>query len=157
MNVVLQCLFHLKDFNKVFMNDGYKRMLNSTQKGNICLEYAALLKKIKEPKSVSRSRLGRRVSPNYISTRDFKSELCTLFPSFKGFDQHDSHEFCTTLLDQMSKELNRVTVKPKYSEIVVSAKDNLDKQAQKWFDYYSKIEDSHITDYFQGQTVTELK
>lgn len=57
----------------------------------------------------------------------------------------------------MSKELNRVRVKPKYSEIKVSAKDTLAQQAQKWFDYYQKLEDSHITDYFQGQTVTEIK
>ena len=139
MNVILQWLFHLKEFNKTFLNESYKRMLNSTQKGSIWVEYAALLKKTKEPDTIpaSRSILNRRSRPkDYVSTRDLKEELWSLFSSFKGFDQHDSHEFCTTLLDQMSKELNRVTTKPAYSEIKVSSKDSLDKQAQKWFDYY---------------------
>ena len=141
MNVVLQWLFHLKEFNKIFVNESYKKLLNSSQSSSssICIEYSTLLKKTKEPKtaSVSRSRLNWKNNiQDYVSTRDFKEEIWTLFPSFKGYDQHDAHEFWTTLLDVMSKELNRVTTKPKYSEITVSSKDDLDKQAQKWFDYY---------------------
>jgi ubiquitin C-terminal hydrolase len=94
---------------------------------------------------------------DYLSTKDFKDELVKHFPGFRGYDQHDAHEFCTSLLDIMSKELNRVTVKPKYTELKISSKETVDDQATKWFEYYKAREDSHVTDYFQGQTMTEIK
>lgn len=31
-NVILQCLFHLKDFNKIFIDGSYKKLLNKNQK-----------------------------------------------------------------------------------------------------------------------------
>lgn len=34
-NVILQCLFHLKGFNKIFEEGTYKRMLNSTQRSSM--------------------------------------------------------------------------------------------------------------------------
>ena len=136
------------------------RILNSAQSSSIWSEYTALLKKTRDPKSVSpsRSKLNWRNSiQDYVNTKDFKNEFWVSFPSFRGYDQNDAHEFWTSLLDLMSKELNRIKTKPKYSEIKVSSKDSIENQALKWFDYYQKIEDSHITDYFQGQTVTEIK
>jgi len=57
----------------------------------------------------------------------------------------------------MSKELNRVVTKPKYKEIKISSKDSIEEQARKWKTHFKDIEDSHITDYFQGQMLTELK
>lgn len=112
LNVILQCLFHLKEFNKIFENDSYKRMLNSSQSTSMCTEYATLLSKLKEtPASTpSKSRFNWKSRiQDYVSTKDFKYELWKANPSFRGYDQHDAHEFWTTLLDLMSKELNRVT------------------------------------------------
>jgi hypothetical protein len=57
----------------------------------------------------------------------------------------------------MSKELNRVKVKPKYSEIKIKPGESIEKQAQKWMEHYKEREDSYITDYFQGQNMTEIK
>ena len=57
----------------------------------------------------------------------------------------------------MSKELNRVQVKPKYSEIKIKSGDSIEKQAQRSEQHYKEREDSHITDHFQGQNMTEIK
>ena len=43
-NVVLQCLFHLKDFNKIFDDGSYQKMLNPYQKSNVWNAYTELLK-----------------------------------------------------------------------------------------------------------------
>lgn len=135
-------------------------MLNPSQRSNICDAYADLLKQLKDftPSTRSESRhTWKKTLDNCLSTRDFKRSFASCYPDFKGYDQHDSHEFFTALLDSMSKELNRVKVKPKYKEIKISSKEAIEKQARKWYQHYKEIEDSHITDYFQGQTVTEIK
>ena len=92
-----------------------------------------------------------------MSTKDFKAELVQNFAQFKGYEQHDAHEFTTSLLDLMSKELNRVKVKPKYSELKISTRSSISDQAEKWINHFKEREDSHISDYFQGQQMTELK
>lgn len=57
----------------------------------------------------------------------------------------------------MSKELNRVIKLPKYKELKIKPTESIDKQAKKYAEYYKEREDSVITDYFQGQNMTELK
>lgn len=162
-NVVLQWLFHLKIFNKIFLDDSYKRMINSSQRSEMWDAFAELLKKTHDPSATSparpsRSKVGwKKGIQDYVSTKDFKRELVLNCPSFKGYEQHDAHEFCTSLLDIMSKELNRVKTKPKYTEIKIKSSYSIEKQAQKWMDYYKEREDSLITDCFQGQNMVELK
>lgn len=99
----------------------------------------------------------KRNIQDYISTKEFKKELVQSFPDFRGYEQHDAQEFLISLLDIMSKELNRIRVTPKYKELKVSSKESIQKQAEKWADYYKEREDSYITDFFQGQTMNELK
>lgn len=108
--------------------------------------------------AASKSKMSwKRNIQDYISTKDFKRELVRNFPNFRGYEQHDAQEFLTSLLDIMSKELNRVKIKPKYKELKISSKESIQKQAEKWADYYKEREDSYITDFFQGQTMNELK
>jgi hypothetical protein len=57
----------------------------------------------------------------------------------------------------MSKELNRIKIQPKYTEIKIKSSDSIEKQAQRWMDYYKEREDSYITDCFQGQNMVEIK
>lgn len=109
-------------------------MLNSNQKSQMCEAYADLLKKTKSPATPvkpSRSRMTWKKSiQDYLSTKDFKRELCYNFPDFKGYDQHDAHEFCTSLLDIMCKELNRVKRQPKYKELKIKSSESIEKQAK---------------------------
>lgn len=135
-------------------------MLNSSQSTAICDSYADLLKQVNtspNERSTKSKMNWKKNIQDYVSTKDFKRELAKGFPAFRGSDQHDAHEFCTVLLDIMSKELNRVKDKPKYKELKISPKETIEYQAQKWEEYYKEREDSHITDYFQGQNMTEIK
>jgi ubiquitin C-terminal hydrolase len=161
-NVILQWLFHLKIFNKIFLDDSYKRMLNNSQKSEMCGAFAELIKKTLEPwTSSSRPSKSKMIwkkgIQDYVSTKYFKRELWINYPDFKGNEQHDAHEFCTSLLDIMSKELNRIKTQPKYTEIKNKPSDSIEKQAQRWMDYYKEREDSYITDCFQGQNMVEIK
>lgn len=118
-----------------------------------------LLKKTRESTaSQTKSKFSWKKSiQDYVSTKDFKGELVKNFAQFKGYEQHDAHEFTTSLLDLMSKELNRIKVKPKYSELKISNRSSISDQADKWINHFKEREDSHISDYFQGQQMTELK
>ena len=157
-NVVLQWLFHLPTFNTIFIDGTYQRMINSGQRSNMWEAYAELLLKTRENSKSGRSSINRQKSiQDYVSTKDFKYELVKNCPDFKGYSQHDSHEFLTSLFDLMSKELNRVRSKPKYKELKVSSKDSINKQAAKWAKHHKETEDSHLSDIFEGQTVTEVK
>jgi ubiquitin C-terminal hydrolase len=73
-----------------------------------------------------------------------------------GYGQQDSQEFLRLALDELSADLNRIKTKSKYKELNFD-KETKDKQSQEWWDYSLSIEDSFITDLFQGQlmSVTE--
>lgn len=158
-NVILQSLFHIPQFNEIFIDGSYKRKLNRNQSSTICDEYASLLKKTKESSvGQTKSKFSWKKSiQDYVSTKDFKRELVNNYVNFKGYEQHDAHEFCTSLLDLMSKELDRVKTKPKYKELKISSKASISDQAEKWAKYFREREDSHVTDFFQGQMLIEME
>jgi hypothetical protein len=57
----------------------------------------------------------------------------------------------------MSKELNRVTSKPVYRDLKVSSRDTIAEQALKYEIHQKEYEDSYVTDFFQGQSMTEIQ
>lgn len=73
--------------------------------------------------------------------------------SFNGFAQHDTQEFCRTLLDDFSKEMNRVKTIPKYKEFVTEGK-TIEELNRDFTKLCREREDSIITDIFNGQLVT---
>lgn len=112
LNVILQCLFHLKSFNSIFMDGSFRKMLNHSQKSSIWETYAELFNKTLEPVTPmkpTKSRMAwKRGIQDYISPKEFKSELVKSFPNYLGYDQHDAHELFTSILEVMCLELNRV-------------------------------------------------
>ena len=91
-------------------------------------------------------------SPSY-SPSDFKRTLARFAPSFSGYQQHDSQEFITFLLDGLHEDLNRIKKKP-----YVESPDwngggdaELARLAKVCWDNYKKRNDSVIVDLFQGQ------
>lgn len=143
MNSILQCLFASPKLNEYFMDATYSKELNtkSKTKGGLAKAYADLVSSAKTG-SVRRA---------YVS--DFKSLMGRINSQFIGYGQQDSQEFLRCALDGLSADLNRVTSKQKYKELKFD-KETKHEQAEKWWEYFLNIEDSHITDLFQGQLMS---
>lgn len=146
MNSILQCLFASPKLNEYFMSGKYRHDLNekSKTKGKLAKAYAELVTSAKSG-SVTR-----------LVVSEFKSLIGRVNNQFIGYGQQDSQEFLRFALDELSADLNRVITKPKYKELNFD-KETKEEQSEKWWDYGKSIENSYITDLFQGQlmSVTE--
>jgi ubiquitin carboxyl-terminal hydrolase 4/11/15 len=92
-------------------------------------------------------------SSSSYSPSDFKRTLARFAPSFSGYQQHDSQEFITFLLDGLHEDLNRIKKKP-YVESPDwngGGEAELAHLAKVCWDNYKKRNDSVIVDLFQGQ------
>ena len=49
---------------------------------------------------------------SYIVPRNFKTSVGRFAPQFSGYQQHDSSELLTFLLDGLHEDLNRIKKKP---------------------------------------------
>ncbi len=112
-NAALQCLFNLPGFADYFLNDTFKKDLQS-KSTDIAEEFAVLLKKI-------RNYRGR---PSLIgeSTSFLKRAIEKVNPSFGGYDQHDSQEFLKAVLEGINEDCNRVKKKAPYKELKINKK-----------------------------------
>jgi ubiquitin C-terminal hydrolase len=68
-------------------------------------------------------------SGNYTSVvpRDFKNALAKFAPQFSGYQQHDSQELLSFVLDGLHEDINRVTEKV-YSEDKVEVAGATDQE-----------------------------
>ena len=125
------------------MSGKYEHDLNekSKTKGKLAKAYAELVTSAKSG-SVSRS-----------CVSSFKSLIGRCNSQFSGYGQQDSQEFLRFALDELSADLNRIKNKPKYKELNFT-NESKNKQSQEWWNYFKSIEDSHITDLFQGQLIS---
>lgn len=97
---------------------------------------------------ISLATSNRPCNPN-----DFLLLFTRAHSSFNGYAQHDTQEFCRTLLDDFSKEMNRVKTIPKYKEFITEGK-TIEELNRDFTQLCREREDSIITDIFNGQLVT---
>ncbi|XP_076045336.1 ubiquitin specific protease 8 isoform X2 [Oratosquilla oratoria] len=100
MNSIIQCLNNTTLLAKYFVEDVYCRDINdkSKQRGDVAEEVGAVMRALW---------CGQYRS---IAMWDLKSVVGRFNKSFRGCDQHDSHEFLITLMDWLLEDLNRITV-----------------------------------------------
>jgi len=77
-------------------------------------------------------------------------------PQFNGFQQHDSQELLSFLLDGLHEDLNRVHDKP-YIELNDSAGRPDKEVAQEAWENHRKRNQSIIVDLFQGQLKSQVR
>jgi ubiquitin carboxyl-terminal hydrolase 4/11/15 len=96
-------------------------------------------------------------SPHVVYPRSFKYTLGRHAEQFVGYDQHDSQELATYLLDALHEDTNRVTHKP-YVEKPEQADGESDhKAAEKAWALHLEREDSQVLEYFMGQVKSRVQ
>ena len=90
---------------------------------------------------------------NYVDITDFKTAFGEKHPSFKGYVQNDSQEFCRVLLEDINTELNEVKTQSEYKEITNSDKKTKVEKDKEFDLNFKEREKSIITDLFYAQII----
>ena len=172
MNSTLQCLGHTQPLQKYFLSGEFRRELNRVNPlgtgGELALAFADLMTEMwsQETKTVvGKSALEQgsnnvRWSPStghVVYPREFKYIVGKHAEQFMGYEQHDSQEFATYLLDALHEDTNRISKKP-YIEKPEQEDGESDREAaDKAWDLHRKREDSRVSDNFMGQVKSRVQ
>ena len=104
MNSAIQCMSNVPLLTEYFVTNKYKSEINQVnplgQKGELAIAYAELAKEMWSGQS------------SYTSPRQLKLHISRFAPQFIGFQQQDSQELLSYLLDGLHEDLNRILKKP---------------------------------------------
>ncbi|TDH11101.1 hypothetical protein EPR50_G00082260 [Perca flavescens] len=141
MNSALQCLSNAPPLTEYFLQSSYLEELNFSNplgmKGEIAEAYADVIKQMWS---------GRHYS---VVPRVFKTKVGHFASQFLGYQQHDSQELLSFLLDGLHEDLNRVKNK-EYIELR-DAEGRPDQEvAEEAWRNHRRRNDSVIVDTFHG-------
>lgn len=149
MNSVLQCLLHCRPLCDYFLSDQYKDEINDSNPlgtgGKLVGEFAKLIE-----------RFWRNPTERTITPRELKFVIGQHQPMFVGYQQQDSQELVTFLLDGLHEDLNLVKKKP-YTEAIEANDRPDDVVAKLCWDQHLLRNKSKIVDIFQGQYKSRLR
>ncbi|XP_044287257.1 ubiquitin carboxyl-terminal hydrolase 11 isoform X2 [Varanus komodoensis] len=141
MNSALQCLSNVPPLTEYFLNNCYLDELNFSNplgmKGEIAEAYADLIKQ---------QWSGHHHS---IVPRMFKTKVGHFASQFLGYQQHDSQELLSFLLDGLHEDLNRVK-KKEYIELKDAAGRPDEEVANEAWHNHKRRNNSIIVDIFHG-------
>ena len=104
MNTSLQCLSNCELLTNYFLNDYYIPFINRNNpigsKGKLVESYVELIKHLWYG------------NENSFEPYNFKDTIGEIRTMFRGFQQHDTQEFLSFLLDELHEDLNKVLNKP---------------------------------------------
>ncbi|KTF71915.1 hypothetical protein cypCar_00040507 [Cyprinus carpio] len=141
MNSALQCLSNTPPLTEYFLRNSYLEELNFTNplgmKGEIAEAYADVIKQMWS---------GRHYS---VVPRVFKTKVGHFASQFLGYQQHDSQELLSFLLDGLHEDLNRVK-KKEYIELRdADGRPDQEVAEEAWRNHLRR-NDSVIVDTFHG-------
>lgn len=104
MNSGIQCITAIEELSEYFFTKAFIPEINTSNplgtKGELSTAYGKLIQKI------------LCGSESYISPSVLKRAIGKFQPMFVGYEQHDSGELISYLLDGLHEDLNRIKVKP---------------------------------------------
>ena len=148
MNTSLQCLSNCNILTNYFLEDTYKNFININNpigsQGKLVEAYAELIKHIW---------YGQKDS---IEPYNFKETIGNIRTMFRGYQQQDTQEFLSFLLDGLHEDLNKVLNKP-----YVCPEDDLTFENYiEEYKYYNRLflarNQSLIVDLFYGMFKSTL-
>ena len=92
-----------------------------------------------------------------VYPRDFKLALGKHAEQFMGYDQHDSQEFATYLLDALHEDTNRITKKPYIEKPEQKEDESDDEAAEIAWKLHLRREDSKVLENFMGQVKSRVQ
>ena len=138
----LQCLSNTIPLTDYMIGYDYRSEINHDNilgtQGQLVSSYAELIKNLW---------LGSNSS---YKPSTFKSKLSKFAPQFEGFDQQDSQELLSYLLDGIHEDLNRVKHKPYIEDADCDGTNDEGDAITAWSNYLQRNQ-SIIVDMFQGQ------
>ena len=168
MNSTLQCLAHTESLRKYFLSGEYKKDLNRDNPlgtgGELATQFASLLGEMWGDCSNRRNVLGETQNSKYsnlqsnaVYPRNFKNSLGKHAEQFMGYDQHDSQELATYLLDALHEDTNRISKKPYVEKPEQGENESDEVAADKAWKMHLRREDSRILENFMGQVKSRLE
>ncbi|KAM7410760.1 hypothetical protein PAMA_020952 [Pampus argenteus] len=141
MNSALQCLSNTPPLTEYFLRSSYLEELNFTNplgmKGEIAEAYADIIKQMWS---------GRHHS---VVPRVFKTKVGHFASQFLGYQQHDSQELLSFLLDGLHEDLNRVKNKEYIELRDANGRPDQEVAEEAWHNHRRR-NDSVIVDTFHG-------
>jgi len=141
MNSIIQGLSNTSEITEYFDNDNYVEDINDDNplgmKGEIARSFGQLIKDMWCGKYT------------YVIPRTFKMAVGRFAPQFSGYQQQDSQELLTFLLDGLHEDLNRIKQKPYVQMTDSDGKPDHEVATEAW-NNYKKRNDSVILDIFHG-------
>jgi len=147
MNSTLQCLSNTPGFVQFFAEKKYATQINTKNAlgwgGKVANSYGELVQAMWSGKY-------RTVAP-----ATFKDVIGEFQPRFSGYQQHDSSELLSFLLDGLHEDLNRVVDKP-YTKVIDSAGRADPLVAKEAWHRHLLRNQSIVVDMFQGQLKSQV-
>ncbi|XP_021349870.1 ubiquitin carboxyl-terminal hydrolase 32-like isoform X2 [Mizuhopecten yessoensis] len=148
MNAAVQCVSNTWPLTHYFIGGLHLFELNRTNplgmKGHIAQRYGDLVKDLWSGTAKS------------IAPLKLRWTIGKYAPRFNGFQQHDSQELLSFLLDGLHEDLNRVHDKP-YVELKDSDGRPDNTVAEEAWENHLKRNQSIIVDFFHGQLKSEVR
>eukprot|EP01113_Clastostelium_recurvatum_P027009 TRINITY_DN3249_c1_g1_i3.p1 TRINITY_DN3249_c1_g1~~TRINITY_DN3249_c1_g1_i3.p1 ORF type:complete len:987 (+),score=255.30 TRINITY_DN3249_c1_g1_i3:114-3074(+) len=149
MNSALQCLSNTHPLTEYFLAGRFKGELNRTNplgmKGQIAEQYGKLVRELWNGHAGA------------VAPKNFKWTLGKYAPQFSGYQQHDSQELLSFLLDGLHEDLNRVQKKPYVEDKDAGEEVRPDQDvAREMWERHLLRNKSVIVDLFQGQLKSTL-
>ncbi|KAG8789942.1 CSN-associated deubiquitinating enzyme Ubp12, partial [Ceratobasidium sp. 428] len=183
MNAGLQCLLHIPELERYFLENLHLRELNSTNPigtgGKLTTAFNIVMHQVYPSKAVPALRThtsknglvsdanfqaSRRVgSSSAYTARDFRDTLCQFAPVFAGYEENDSQELVGMVLDSLHEDLNRILKKP-YVERPDWPEEDLGEAravteariGRETWEMHARRNDSIIADLFHGMYKSTL-
>ncbi|KAJ3292970.1 Ubiquitin carboxyl-terminal hydrolase 21 [Rhizoclosmatium sp. JEL0117] len=144
MNSILQCIFATELLMGYFLSSDYLSDLNlkSPMKGQLANSFAQVVQDALAPANRT----------HVLNPSRFKRQIDNWAPQFAGYNQQDAQEFLRFMLDGLHEDLNRVTVRPRYTykDVDVDKLSDVDKARFSWHRYHAG-NCSFVFDLFGGQ------
>nr|XP_033780173.1 ubiquitin carboxyl-terminal hydrolase 11 isoform X1 [Geotrypetes seraphini] len=141
MNSALQCLSNVPPLTEYFLNNRYHKELNFSNplgmKGEIAEAYADIIKQMWS---------GHHYS---VVPRMFKTKVGHFASQFLGYQQHDSQELLSFLLDGLHEDLNRVKKKEYIEQRDAEGRPDEEVAEEAWRNH-KRRNDSIIVDIYHG-------